>query len=1608
MSITVYAQATSEENLFAAALDLPPDQRPAFLDQACGSDGGLRRRIEALLKANEEAGDLLEPPVIEIPDSSTSTPATDEPNPRSFLAGLGLSTIGGATSHHRCAGLPVRNATARWDMGVFRAWKLAFFLVVGLGFFVSPAWAQWQNQTFTLKPGWNAIFLHVDASHQTLDDLVPNASGPIADIWLWKPRLSTMQYVSSPATNFTGNSQWAVWTSGRGDTDTLTRLVANGAYLVNNRSTVDFVWTVKGKPVPPSYRWTTTGLNFLGFPTPTGTAPNFSDYFAPASGLDFAKRLENNVRVFRYVGGDLGAANPVEVVSLTASSVSVNRGEAFWVRGSTNYYNRYYGPVEVSLQSDAGIHFGETLGTYSLRLKNLTTSSRTVSFSFLDSENPPSGQSNIVAKPQLLVRGSLSPTNLTYSHAVLAGQSFTLTPQGEEGSQLEVVLGLNRTAMSAAAGSLYAGILRISDTGGLQEVYVPVSATVPNSSGLWVGQATVDRVGQYLKQYPKADTNASNDTAEIDRVAGEAGVTVKGAEVPGSDWIARELGVNRNYGGSAMSLDGRRVYTAVFGGSLYISTDFGAGLSTNGMNGVRASGFNNLGQTLVPANVGAATAMAGGDEFSLALRADGVVVAWGGNNYGQINVPAGLNGVTAIAAGFGHSLARKSDGTVVAWGLNNAGQASVPSGLSGVIGVSAGREFSLALKSDGTVTSWGNNSYGQRNIPAIVTNVTAIAAGGYHAVALRTNGTVVSWGWHPEGQTNVPAGLTNVIAIAAGERHSLALKSDGTVVAWGGGAPSAYGQATVPGGLINVRAIAAGQFHSLALLNDGTVVRWGRNDRQQLNLPSNLGAVTGIAAGGSHNLYLVQASLAEVDVALGATFRPGGPNRALAWGGNASGQTNAPASAAAVAAVAGGDAFSVALRADGTVVAWGLNTSGQTNVPAGLSGVTAISAGLNHSLALKSDGTVAAWGANNAGQANVPSGLSGVIAVAAGGEGAFSVALKSDRTVTSWGGNSFGQRTIPASLSNVTAIAAGGYHGVALRNNGTVVSWGWNGEGQTNTPAGLSGVIAIAAGERHSMALKGDGTVVAWGTGTFAYGQTNVPAGLTGVKSIAAGRFHSLALKNDGTVVGWGRNDAGQVNIPGNLGVVTGIAGGGSHSLAVGGFANLPYTSIACSGDGSVVAATVWGGQIFVSTDYGATWASRGSTLNWSGIAASGDGKNMAASAWGNALYTSTDYGRTWVPRLFFRNWSDIASSGDGSRLVAAVYNGSLYTSADYGVNWTYLGVNGLWKRLESSVSGSNLVAVAYNGRIHVSTNAGLNWIARESNRAWTGIASSSDGQRLTATVENGAVYVSLDGGVTWTSRSTSRNWLHVSSSADASRLVAVVFGGQIYTLSRQFADYVMEESGLVRDQSGRYLSSGVVTNMARVANTLPLRLILHRDATADSSSLLQRVYVGQGATTTNLVIANQERWLNSTNIASARRISATHLPFSQTNTVWNASGGFANGGSLTFSVPLDYNDHVSNPFLHTFHPDHDNLDPLFKRVRPVGEESYGITRSIKLSFQPAGSSFSALTANAQARSGVYEETITVTARAGATREFRLSGSFSLQRISPVSTLTTQ
>jgi len=104
------------------------------------------------------------------------------------------------------------------------------------------------------------------------------------------------------------------------------------------------------------------------------------------------------------------------------------------------------------------------------------------------------------------------------------------------------------------------------------------------------------------------------------------------------------------------------------------------------------------------------------------------------------------------------------------------------------------------------------------------------------------------------------------------------------------------------------------------------------------------------------------------------------------------------------------------------------------------------------------------------------------------------------------------------------------------------------------------------------------------------------------------------------------------------------------------------WTSIASSSDGSRLAATTSNGDVYVSSDSGATWIDH----NVSGykvltsIASSDDGARLAVVArsyYGQRpyIYTSTDYGTSWIPQseAGARDWVAIASNSDGTHLAA-------------------------------------------------------------------------------------------------------------------------------------------------------------------------------------------------------------------------------------------------------------------------------------------------------------------------------------------------------------------
>lgn len=449
---------------------------------------------------------------------------------------------------------------------IFLCWCCAFF--GGL----ERVNAQWLSQSFVLKPGWNAIHLHINATNTTLENLV-GINSPITEIWLWQPSGSEARILNKPAA--VSGSDWVQWTRATGPAEAFP-LRANWTYLVRNTNSIPYTWTLKGKPVPPSTDWTVSGLNFIGFSTRSDTAPFFSNFLTPTTAL-------NEFTLFHYPGGEALGAPPNAATLFSLNTRRVTRGEAFWVKRG-NSGSGYFGPFETVLQNHIGISFSDSLGVYSFRLRNQLSVSNTISASFLASESSPTGDTPPF--PPLLLRTSLDTTTLKYGFMALGagiGTNLVLAPKGRPGSEVEVVLGLDRSNMAGPTGTTFAGILRLTDTTlGQLQVDLPITAIKSSTEGLWVGEASIHQVGNYLKTYAKA-TNAVDFTNQLARLTA-LNDSQKRVVLTNDTWAVQAFtftdrspfAESNHWVAVASSADGARLVGAISGGRLYTSADTGA------------------------------------------------------------------------------------------------------------------------------------------------------------------------------------------------------------------------------------------------------------------------------------------------------------------------------------------------------------------------------------------------------------------------------------------------------------------------------------------------------------------------------------------------------------------------------------------------------------------------------------------------------------------------------------------------------------------------------------------------------------------------------------------------------------------------------------------------------------------------------------------------------------------------------------------------------------------------------------------------------------------------------------------------------------------------
>jgi hypothetical protein len=381
---------------------------------------------------------------------------------------------------------------------------------VGLGLIAlvcgtQTARGQWTAQTFALNAGWNAVFLEVQPARDDCDTLF--AGIPVESVWAWNRRFSNVQFIQDANQLVPGQPDWLTYlpsdNPGR-STRNLFALQGGRPYLIKLKSgSPTTSWTVTGQPSVRPIDWLPDAYNFVGF-TLAGGSPTFQDFFSgsPAHAGQPAFRLS-------ATGQWTPVANP--------AATTLQPGGGFWIfcKGASSFS----GPVQLTLERRDGLLYGRKLTEQTLRIKNTSSSPRSITLQQLASQSPPDTNAPLLGGAVPLSYYRIDATNQQFGWVPLTGplQKPNLQPGEEWVLRLEV----NRPQMAPFVppptnpGVLYQSLLQISDDRQVRSL-VPVSAQgltaydatttgthAPKGgppgdarAGLWVGNAVINKVSQ--------------------------------------------------------------------------------------------------------------------------------------------------------------------------------------------------------------------------------------------------------------------------------------------------------------------------------------------------------------------------------------------------------------------------------------------------------------------------------------------------------------------------------------------------------------------------------------------------------------------------------------------------------------------------------------------------------------------------------------------------------------------------------------------------------------------------------------------------------------------------------------------------------------------------------------------------------------------------------------------------------------------------------------------------------------------------------------------------------------------------------------------------------
>lgn len=199
------------------------------------------------------------------------------------------------------------------------------------------------EQTFELKPGWNAIHVELEPIENRVETIFSGV--PVKSVWRWIPEKLGHDFIKDPAEGLLSADGWFGYFPEPRPEAFLTNLYtlsANTAYLVFLDDNVNRSVTISGKPVYSIIDWRNNGFTLTGLPVEPGNEPSFADYFS-------LSEEHNNQPIYK-----LSSTGVWQQISNLNTEV-IQSGQAYWIYTDGN--SNYPGLINIQLQQGESLEY---------------------------------------------------------------------------------------------------------------------------------------------------------------------------------------------------------------------------------------------------------------------------------------------------------------------------------------------------------------------------------------------------------------------------------------------------------------------------------------------------------------------------------------------------------------------------------------------------------------------------------------------------------------------------------------------------------------------------------------------------------------------------------------------------------------------------------------------------------------------------------------------------------------------------------------------------------------------------------------------------------------------------------------------------------------------------------------------------------------------------------------------------------------------------------------------------------------------------------------------------------------------------------------------------